>query len=145
MKIFSLLVLLIFIGFLGSAAAEYRPNLQDRTSRQSQYDNRHWSSDKRMRNSDFSDSKDEDLGRPERRGRHHHPIHRHRGSFPIVIYRDNTEVPPPPVEEKTTVDQPTRPAPRPLSPQRCAGDTVYSRDKTTGELIIRYVSPAGDC
>ena len=145
MKILSLLILLVFTGFLGRAAADYQPNSQDRTTWQSEHSKQHWSSYKKMRTNSFSDSRDDDWFRSKRHRRHFTPIPRHRKSFPIIIYRQKNYDQPAPVKEEPTVSPRTFPAPRPLSPQRCSGDTVYSRDKNTGELTIRYVSPAEKC
>ncbi len=144
MKILSLLILLVLIGFLGISVAGPNPNWQDRNTWQSEHNEQHWSSDRKMKNIDFPDSKDDDWFRSERKRNHFAPIPRHRRSFPIIIYREKNYQEPPAVEEKT-VNPRIFPAPRPLSPQRCSGDTVYSRDRTTGELTIRYVSPAEKC
>ena len=145
MKIFSLLVLLVFIVFLGIAEAEYNLDLQDTTIRHNQDDHRHWSSADKMNTPKFSNSKDDEWLRPEKHRRHFGPIPRYRKSFPIIIYRENAKEPTLPVEERTKITPRNYRAPRPLSPQRCSGDTVYSKNKRTGELTIRYISPAEKC
>lgn len=85
---------------------------------------------------------------------HRHNFHRFYGFHPGIKYYRRAPV----VIEKTVEPQVTRqktiiktrtryvPAP-PQQPSAilCGGDTVYLRDKTTGEITIRYVSPAKKC
>ena len=70
-------------------------------------------------------------------------FHKHKKLRPIIIYRQETKEPE--VIQKTVIE--TRQIPVLIRPSliRCGGDTVYLRNKTTGELIIRYVSPTKEC
>jgi len=72
------------------------------------------------------------------------PYIRYKQSRPkhVVIEK---EVQPTKVRQKTIIKTRYVPVEKRPSPTLCGGETVYLRDRTTGELIIRYISPATKC
>lgn len=49
------------------------------------------------------------------------------------------------VQKKTIIKTRYVPVDKQPAATLCGGETVYLKDRTTGELIIRYVSPATKC
>jgi hypothetical protein len=60
----------------------------------------------------------------------------------VVIEKD---VQPTKVIQKTVTKTRYVPVEKRPAATLCGGETVYLRDRTTGELIIRYISPATKC
>jgi hypothetical protein len=60
----------------------------------------------------------------------------------VVIEKD---VQPTKVIKKTVTKTRYVPVEKRPTATLCGGETVYLRDRTTGELIIRYISPATKC
>ena len=90
----------------------------------------------------------------KRKHQHRKQLHPFYGLHPRIKYYRRTPVyiektvKPEVTRQKTIIKTRTRyiPAPPPQpSAILCGGDTVYLRDKTTGEITIRYVSPAKKC
>ena len=102
----------------------------------------------------FKHSKKPDSISKKRKHSHRHKLHPFYGLHPRVKYYRRTPVyiekpvEPKVTRQKTIIKTRTRyiPAPPPQpSATLCGGDTVYLRDKNTGEITIRYVSPAKKC
>lgn len=60
----------------------------------------------------------------------------------VVIERD---IKPTVVKKRTIVKTRYIPVEKQPTPHYCGGETVYLRNRTTGELTIRYISPAKKC
>lgn len=145
MKILSLLILILSVYPLAFAEADSKGHTwKSETLEQSKHSN-HLSSKKHFRSS------------------------KHRGSFrgdnhfflyvdgyhvsPYIRYKQprqrhvviEKDVQPTKVREKTIVKTRYVPVEKRPTAILCGGETVYLKDRTTGELIIRYISPATKC
>ncbi len=76
---------------------------------------------------------------------HHNHLHRHTKKKYILVKEDDHDHYKPIVRQKTIVRTRYVPIVRKTSVNLCSGDTVYLRDKNTGEITIRYVSAAQSC
>lgn len=102
-----------------------------------------------IKRSKSSDSIIKKKRRSHHRGLHyfygpHHRIKYYRRT-PVIIEKT---VEPKVTHRKTVIKTRTRYVPAPQqqpSATLCGGDTVYFRNKATGEITIRYISPAKKC
>ena len=147
MKVLLLLIVLLSALPLCMAAAEYNRGDDGKSTRWKDADRpSHWYSKDTYGEKKHSDMwKKKRFDRPDKQRRHFVPFNRVHKFHPVIIYRQRSLEPPREVEEVTVTPPRYIPVPQPLSPRRCAGDVVYTRNSTTGEVTINFVSPAGEC
>lgn len=76
---------------------------------------------------------------------HHKHHHKHTKKKYILVKEDDHDYYQPVIRKKTIVRTRYVPVIRKTPVNLCSGDTVYLRDKNTGEITIRYVSAAQSC
>lgn len=148
MKTFTLFLLLLVFPALVAAQVgpKHSPGEPKKIAKTGQPDHYHSPTIKHFKKHDSSIKK--------RKHHHRKKLHPFYGLHPRIKYYRRTPVyvektvKPEVTRQKTIIKTRTRyiPAPPPQpSAILCGGDTVYLRDKATGEITIRYVSPAKKC
>ncbi len=145
MKCFSLLIFLLFVLPLSIAEAENRNHSLKSEIMETSSHHNHNSSRKHFRSLQYHGSfSGQNHFFLYVDGYHISPYLRYYQPHPkqVVIQNENQPIV---VREKTIIKTRYVPAEKEPAPRLCGGETIYQRDRTTGELIIRYVTPATDC
>lgn len=143
MRILSLLIFLLFVASLGMAETGYRSDPWGSNTWVGPGRPPHWSTPETDKAPSRRDSMKKKGYHRQDTSIHHYPFYKHKRSRNIIIYRQEPEEPV--VIQKTIIKTRQIPVLKRSSPIRCGGDTVYLKDKNTGEPIIQYVSPAQKC
>ncbi len=78
-------------------------------------------------------------------GKYHNHHHKHNKKRYILVTEKEPVYYPPKINQKTVIRTRYVPVQRKTPANLCSGDTVYLRDKNSGEITIRYVSAAQSC
>lgn len=145
MKIFSLLIFLLFVAPLSAAEAGHKHDPHESKIYKDQTHSKHWSGKKPTKPYEHRKSiKHKRHYFLYTNGYYLSPYVRYKKVRPAPVYIEK-KVEPRIIRERTVIKKRYVPVQKRFAPLTCGGDTVYSRDKTTGELIIQYVSPAKKC
>jgi hypothetical protein len=145
MKSFSLLIFLLSVLPITIAEADSKGHLWKSETLEQSKQSSHLSSKKHFRSSKHRGSfRGDNHFFLYVDGYHISPYIRYKQPHQRHVVIEN-DVQPTKVIQKTVTKTRYVPVEKRPAATFCGGETVYLRDRTTGELIIRYISPATKC
>ena len=105
----------------------------------------HWSQSQNRGQNSSKPDKYEGSIKHHNHTKYHKKHYRHTGKKVILVKEEEHVQYPSVRKHKTNIKTRIVPIQRKTSMSFCGGDTVYLRDRNTGEIIINYVSAAQSC